>query len=400
MQRTVRDRRNVVGLSILVLAVVALLPVIAQAADSRRRCDAQAVPGERLSRLARGFNLTSWLSSDNPRRPDLAVLASLHTRGFTHIRLPVAPEPLMAAFSRREAVEQRLAELDFALSSLIGLGFGVSLDLHPGGRLGRLHAASPPEGYRLIAKLWRQLAQRYSNRSADRMFFEVLNEPTVSAKIWNEQGPLLAQLIRREAPNHTIIYGPANYQQIGALYDLKPISDPNVVYAVHFYEPMVFTHQGLDWSDDPVRYLHGVPFPARMSDPAVVRLAASLAREGRVKSLALLQSQLLRPWTEERVSGLTARAGDWSMRNRKPVILNEFGVLGWKAAASDRARWIAAVRRAAETHCIGWTHWDYADAFGFVHRIGGREIPDETIVDALLKPGSASSPDLPKRHLN
>ena len=71
------------------------------------------------------------------------------------------------------------------------------------------------------------------------------------------------------------------------------------------------------------------------------------------------------------------------------MIINEFGVLGWKTAPADRARWLRAVRTAAEHHCIGWTHWDYADSFGFVRRIDGREIPDETIVEALLgsRPG-------------
>jgi hypothetical protein len=66
-----------------------------------------------------------------------------------------------------------------------------------------------------------------------------------------------------------------------------------------------------------------------------------------------------------------------------------------KAAASDRARWLRAVRGAAESRCIGWAHWDYADGFGFVRRLGDREIADEAIVRALLggdsKPPQASS---------
>ena len=65
-------------------------------------------------------------------------------------------------------------------------------------------------------------------------------------------------------------------------------------------------------------------------------------------------------------------------------MINEFGVLGWKVAATDRARWLRTVRSAAEQRCLGWRHWDYADGFGFVKRIVGREMPDELIVDALL----------------
>jgi endoglucanase len=224
----------------------------------------------------------------------------------------------------------------------------------------------------------------YANRPADTLFFEVLNEPRVATSIWNRQGPVLARTIRQQAPRHTIIYGPAHFQRIDALVDLAPLPDDNVVYAAHFYDPMIFTHQGLDWSDDPLRHLKGVPFPARRSDERIVALLAKLTGAGRSEAVALVRGQLSAPWTEERVANAIAQAADWATRHRRPVVINEFGVLGWQAAPLDRARWLRAVRTAAERHCIGWTHWDYADGFGFVRRVDGREIPDEAIVDALL----------------
>ncbi len=365
-------------------------------ATERRGCEtypSTGVKGERIATLSRGFNLTGWMDGETPRRPDERVLAGLRARGFTHIRLPVTPERLLAAFSSRGDVALRLVELDTAVDTLTGLGFGVSIDLHPGDRLGRLHASEPDRGFELINGLWRLLAQRHAGRSPDRLFFEVLNEPTIAAALWNNQGPRLVETIRRQAPNHTIIYGPANYQQIAALLDLQPLDDPNVVYAVHFYEPMVFTHQGLDWSNDPLRFLHGVPFPASLTDPAIAGLIDGLLLRGRDEAAGLLKSQLRLPWTEDRIAGIVARAANWAECHRRPVIVNEFGVLGWKAAPSDRARWIAAVRRAAEAHCMGWAHWDYADGFGFVRRVGSIEIPDDTIIDALLE-GGAGAPRL------
>lgn len=378
-------------------ALVAILILSSTAghagAIDRRGCEPHASTGvksERIATLSRGFNLTGWMDSQTTRRPDERVLAGLRARGFTHICLPVTPERLLAAFSSRDEVALRLAELDGAVDTLIGLGFGVSIDLHPSDRLGRLHAADPDRGFELIDALWRLLAQRHAGRSPERLFFEVLNEPTIPAALWNNQGPRLVETIRRQAPNHTIIYGPANYQQIAALIDLQPLDDPNVVYAVHFYEPMVFTHQGLDWSNDPVRYLHGVPFPASLTDPAIAGLIDGLVLGGRDEAAGLLRSQLRLPWTEDRIAGIVGRAANWAERHRRPVIVNEFGVLGWKAAPADRARWIAAVRRAAEAHCMGWAHWDYADGFGFVRRVGSIEIPDEMIINALLEGGTGA----------
>jgi endoglucanase len=185
-------------------------------------------------------------------------------------------------------------------------------------------------------------------------------------------------------PDHTIIYGSANFQRIDALADVVPLSDLNVVYATHFYDPMVFTHQGQDWSDDPLRYIERLPFPARLSDPAVVTLLDRLIATGRGAAASMLKTELRKPWTEERVAAQVALAGPWITRHRRPVIINEFGALADKAPAADRARWLRTVRRAAEAHCIGWAHWDYADGFGFVHRTGDREVPDEQILKALL----------------
>jgi endoglucanase len=358
-------------------------------------CEVPAASGPlrpRLGQLARGFNLTGWLDNVPARPPDQAVLARLRTRGFTHVRLPVTAERLMEAFSSRDAVVRQLLDLDQALGILLDLGFGVSLDLHPGDRLGRVHVADPDRGFELIETVWRLLARRYASRREDRLFFEVLNEPNVRPGVWNSQGPRLVQTIRREAPGRTLIYGPANYQRIDALLELSPLADPNIVYAVHFYDPMIFTHQGLDWSDDPLRYLQGIPFPSRLTDPAIARLLDGLALQGRGDAAALVKKQLATPWTEERITSEIARAAAWAERHQRPVIINEFGVLGWKAASADRARWLRTVRIAAETHCIGWAHWDYADGFGFVRRVGEREIPDEAIVDALLGGRSTARP--------
>jgi endoglucanase len=376
-----------IGVLVLSLAEHSAEAQSSGAGAQARSCHSTAVssvPATRLAVLARGFNLTGWLDGEETRRPDFAVLASLRRRGFTHIRLPVTAERLVPALSGAPEIAQRIGELDSAIDKLIALGFGVSLDFHPGNKLSRLHVAEPERAFGLMQALWSELARRYRNRPADHLFFEVLNEPSVDSKIWNDQGPRLVEAIRREAPNHTIIYGPANFQRIEALLELDPVPQQNVVYAIHFYDPMVFTHQGLDWSDDPLRYLHGVPFPAQRSDPKVVRLNEELTKSGRQTAAALLERQLGRAWTSERIGSEFGKAAAWAQRHQRPVIVNEFGVLNWKASPADRIRWLEAVRRSAEQHCIGWTHWDYADGFGFVQRRNGVEIADEAVVKALV----------------
>jgi endoglucanase len=376
--------RRIVLKALLVGTALALVPATASAQGSGN-CGFLAetgVPPQRLSALARGFNLTGWLDGEGTQRPSAETLTVLYRRGFTHIRLPVAPERLLPEFSRPDNVARDRGELDAALDLLIGIGFAVSIDIHPGERFERLHKREPEHGFALLDALWRDLARRYAAYRPDRVFFEILNEPGVSQEIWNTQGPRIAATIRDAAPNHTIVYGPADFQQIGALPE--PLALTNVVYAVHYYAPMVFTHQGLDWSDDPLRYLGGVPFPVSRSDPAIERQLRDLHFLGRDEAASLLEKALQQKWDENRVAGEVSRAGEWSRRHRRAVVLNEFGVLAWKATAVDRLRWLETVRRAAERACVGWAHWDYADAFGFVRRVGGKDIPDQAVLKALL----------------
>ena len=60
------------------------------------------------------------------------------------------------------------------------------------------------------------------------------------------------------------------------------------------------------------------------------------------------------------------------------------GVLSYAAAPTSRASWIRAVRQNAERFCVGWTHWEYADGFGFVRRKNGVETLDPVIGSALI----------------
>jgi len=195
-------------------------PVLSQAA-----CVAAAsagVPPSRLAALARGFNLPGWLEGSAPRRPDMAVLASLHARGFTHIRLPVGAERLMDEFSPGGDVARQLAELDYAIDKLTRLGFAVSIDMHPGERFSQLHVAQPERAFALLEELWRMLARRYAGRSPERVLFEALNEPVVNWTIWKDQAPRLVAAIRREAPLHTIIMGHPDYSRVDALPAVSP----------------------------------------------------------------------------------------------------------------------------------------------------------------------------------
>jgi endoglucanase len=386
-----RARRRLAGFAAWGLAALLLTPcpkALAQpTSGAEAACEAAAkseVDPARVRRLARGFSLPGWTNETPPRPPSEAMLAELRQRGLTHVRLPIALEMLAPRFSPPGAIERAFAEIDRALDTLLRLGFAVSLDMHPGERFEALHKSDPEAGLRLLIETWRRVAARYANRPADSVFFEALNEPAVPVATWNAQGPRVVTAIREIAPSHTIVYGPAHFQRYESLAELTPLADRNIVYAFHFYDPMAFTHQGQTWSSDPLAFVQDIPFPAALGDvePELRRLT----REGRAASAAEVLIQFRQPWTAARIEDAFGRVAAWMGRHRRPALVNEFGALSFKAPPGSRANWIRAVRAAAERFCIGWTHWEYADAFGFVHRENGKETLDPVVGPILTQP--------------
>jgi len=348
------------------------------------------VPSSRIVALRRGFNLTGWLDhapGAQPRRPSQGLLMKLAQKGFTHVRLPVTAELILPALAAPNQVQTNLAELDRALTLLFAAGLAVSLDLHPSGSFASLHSGNPPLGLQLLSDLWRTLASRYAALEPDRLFFELLNEPQVESDLWRLQATELIHRIREVSPTRTIVYGPARFSRYDELTSGPPLEAPNIVYAVHFYDPMPFTHQGADWDpEDPNRYYHNIPFPSARNDGRIAALMEELAKNGQVSAAAMLAQTFSEPWNRERVEAAIAGVGDWMAKTKSPVIINEFGVLNRRVAPSDRASWLRAVRGAAERHCIGWAHWEYADAFGFVKLTNQGAAVDASIIAALMDP--------------
>jgi endoglucanase len=336
-----------------------------------------------VASLMRGFNLTAWLDGETTRRASEQDLKALRALGFTHVRLPVNGELFMPGFSHGRSAAAA-AELDRALDALAKAGFAVSVDMHPGGDFGRLFAASPDLAMAELEAAWRLVIERTRGRSPSGLLYEVLNEPPADPADWARRLPELLAFMRRLAPAHTLVAEPGGPQRFDALPGVTASGDANVVYAVHFYDPMYFTHQGLTWDPaSPLRLLSGVPFPAHRGDKRVERIRADLRDAGEGELATAIGESLERPWTPAAIDADMAAVEAWSEKNHRFVLVNEFGALRFQSKPADRAEWLKAVRAAAERHCLGWTHWEYRDGFGFINPDGK---PDAATLKALLGP--------------
>ncbi|WP_407185979.1 glycoside hydrolase family 5 protein [Bradyrhizobium centrosematis] len=339
----------------------------------------QTVAPGRLAALARGFNADGWINGELPSRE---LLQQLRKSGMSHVRLPVPAERVMPRFAAKAERDETLRVLDKALKQLTALGYATSVDLHPGERFNRLHKDDPDAALQQMQKAWSGLAEVIRFYPADRVFAELLNEPDIDAGKWQREVETLAAVVRRLLPTTTLIVGPVNWQRADSLPSFRPLPDPEVVYAIHFYDPMVFTHQAHWDAQDPLHDIIDLPYPINAGDPKVRALRQDLQDRGATKALGMLDTAIAAAKDRPSVDRWLAPALAWQQKFARPIIVNEFGVLKAGAPRESRLRWLAEVTAYARDHCWGWTHWELAQGFGLVDRTTGR--PDPDVMRALL----------------
>ena len=333
--------------------------------------------------LARGFSLTGWFDEPVARPPDLVRLRALARRGFTHVRLPVAAESVMTRFSSRTEIAARRRAIGTGLDALAAAGLAVVVDLHGGDRLGDLFRRDPKAAREAVIEAWGVLGPLVEARVARKVSAEVLNEPPLDDAAWRPMQAAIVAAMRREMPTATFVVSTGGPQRVEHLTASAPIADRNTVYAVHYYDPMVFTHQGADWiRPDPIGWLHDVPFPIRAGDPRFAALLASFRATGPKRVADYLASLSGRSFGVAGIERDMRALGAWSRAHGRAVVIGEFGVYRDHAAPADRVAWLAAVSAAAAKNCIGWTHWEYRDGFGFVDATSGDA--DEAVLSALF----------------
>jgi aryl-phospho-beta-D-glucosidase BglC (GH1 family) len=337
-----------------------------------------------LAHLRCGINLSEWFAQVVPPATynkehfathttdrDIALIASL---GFDHVRLSVNPAPIFPGWGSRE---EYFASLDAAVKMILDHGLAVVIDIHPESDFkARLSDDGFVEGF---TNFWRQLAQHYSSWDAERVFFEILNEPEASDRYrWFGIQAKLTGAIRESAPRHTIIAAGAKWSADDELVFMEPLADGNVIYNFHFYEPHTFTHQGAGWGSPYWIWVKGLPYPSTAE--SAHRVAADVPDElGKLWVVRYGRDH----WDAGRIEAEVNEVAEWAARRHLAVTCNEFGVYRQYAKPEDRARWISDVRMALERHGMGWTMWDYAGSFGVVTKMGGVAVPDAVTVEAL-----------------
>jgi endoglucanase len=343
---------------------------------------APGVPADTLKALSRGVNLAGWTDGPGAPAPGGALLRALRKAGMTHVRLPVPAEKLMRRFASEPDVKQQLLAVDKALNQLTMLGYRVSVDLHPGDEFNVLHRDNAEQSMSAMRDAWSRLAPVIKRHPPGAVLAELLNEPDIDPGRWQTEAGQLAAFVRQLLPQTTLIVGPTNWQRADSLPNFRPLDDPNVVYAIHFYDPMAFTHQGHWDPEDPLSNISGLPYPIQPDSAVVKDMRQQLVDGNKTRALHELDHAIGLARQGDVVAMQLEPAVAWQKQFSRPLIVNEFGVLKAQAPPESRLRWLRSVVDFAEQHCWGWTHWELAQGFGLLDDKTGK--PDASVMRALL----------------
>jgi endoglucanase len=349
---------------------------------------AQQTAFTRAQHLRHGINASQWFAQSasdysaarTNRYTDAQDIALMARLGFDNVRLSIDATPLEQYPRGKEGLNAEfLARLDRAVDTMLADGLAVEIDLHPEDTWKQQLRTDNAQVDR-FTMLWRRLAAHYATRDPEHVFFEILNEPEVNDPYrWAGIQAHVAAAIREEAPRNTIIATGPNYSDVPDLLTMQPLSDGNVIYNFHFYDPHEFTHQGAGWGAAWWSYTHNLPYPANDAVmPELVKEVPDAANR------FTLENYWLNHWDARHIRQLIDEAAAWGQANHVPLICNEFGAYREYTDAGSRAQWIHDVRTALEADGIGWTMWDYRGSFGVVFKEDGQPARvDEKVVEAL-----------------
>lgn len=320
---------------------------------------------KQMTGFTRGVNLGGWLSQCNhtKERYDTFItekdFKDISERNFDHIRVPVDYE----LFETKDCVfiEENFKYISFAIETARKYGLNMVLDLHRTlgysfdpfhNEVGFFDSEEYQNNFYLI---WEKFAQKFGSNS-DMLAFEILNEVTNKeyCEKWNRISTECIKRIRKYAPDIRILLGGYYNNSVEALKDLCMPYDENIVYNFHFYEPLLFTHQGAYWiasMDQSFRCPFGMTF-AEYDELSRKHLCQAYRNFDEFESTA-------RP-DESFFDTLLSEAVRVAEERNVALYCGEYGVID-RADKAEAIKWFDCFHKIMDKYGIGRAVWNYKE---------------------------------------
>ena len=346
---------NVVKLLIVVVLLAGILPPTQSRAAS----------------LTKGITIGDWLSADEDfmiqttryQKTDFENIKSL---GADHVRLLVNFNTAATLAPDYDLSPVHYAAIDKALMWANKVGLSVVI---VNNEAEITEGTAEPTKERLAAT-WKLVASHYAGQG-DVVAYELFDSPgkLISADAWNGVAAAIIASIREVDSVHSIIVGAVDNYSIDQLGSLAKFDDDNVIYAFHFFEPVLFTYQGFAHQDVDYNTI-GVPFPYNAG--AMPEMAAG------GDSAAVAEAAYNAYPTDGTVDFVKSRldlAAQVGVDKNVPVYCAGFAThignnysygldTGWLVPQADRSAWLETVRGRLEEKGVGWAYSDYQGGMG------------------------------------
>ena len=320
----------------------------------------------KLKGFNKGVNLGGWLSQGSLEESHISSfikeedIKRIKGMGCDHLRLPVDFENIYDEKKKCD-VEIGYKYIDLCIEWCKKYGLNVVLDLHkaPGYVFDDFEYSSGfftnEKLMTVFLNIWDSLSKRYAKYS-DMMMFEMLNEVTSFDVIeeWNALAFRCIKVIRKNAPKVKILYGGVGYSSVKAVKYIPAPYDENIVFNVHCYEPMAFSHQGAYWVDK-------MPLDFRISYPVeddkykeICKIVPSIANG----TLGESDNALAALKDKNFFDNLFKEAIECADKYNVGLYCGEYGVID-RAEPASTLRWVKQINATFERYNIGRAIWSY-----------------------------------------
>ena len=286
---------------------------------------------ERNKRLGAGINLNAVLDGNANGIPLKAgSIKGIADAGFQSVRIPIRWADHVSKEAPYTIDPEFFMNVDNIVKECLQNGLAVILDNHyyPG-----LSFNLGPQDLELesnierLYSMWRQISAHYKYYADQDVFFELMNEPSLSLAptLWNQVVAKLTGIIREQNPGKTIMVGTPSLGQHWTIGLLEFPDDWNIIVDVHYYLPQTFTHQGLSYAM--AEGLHDIPWMGTEADKAPMQHDFSFL-------------------------------GRWSRRTGRPICVGEYGVCA-NADDASRARYVTFIRSLIDQYGMSSHYWTY-----------------------------------------
>ncbi|MDD7517736.1 glycoside hydrolase family 5 protein [Ruminococcus flavefaciens] len=293
---------------------------------------------KKIQGFNKGVNFGGWLSQCNYEKEHLDTFIQENdfktaaSWGIDHVRVPFdynIIEKTDGTFSNEgfgyldKAVEY---SKKYSLNLILDLHktAGFSFDYYSENESGFFDSPEYQERFYL---LWEKVAKRYGSMT-EMVAFELLNEVTDASFInkWNWIVKNCIRRIRKIAPDVLILVGSYHNNSADTVQFLDAPYDENVIYNMHCYEPLKFTHQGAYWTD-------------------------AIIPEER---MSFEDSEACEEYFENLFSTAIAKAEQFG----SGLYCGEYGCID-VVSPEDTVKWYKTINSVFEKHGIGRAAWNY-----------------------------------------